>query len=50
MGAYTESDKRPVEKIAVWPRETNMRYKRDRYMFLPSNQPMVVWLQIKKIH
>ena len=22
-GAYTASDKRPVEKIAVWPRETS---------------------------
>ena len=25
-GAYTASDKRPVEKIAVWPRETNHIY------------------------
>ena len=23
-GAYTASDKRPVKKIAVWPRETNL--------------------------
>ena len=22
-GAYTASDKRPVEKLAVWPRETS---------------------------
>ena len=27
-GAYTASDKRPVEKIAVWPRETRKKHGR----------------------
>ena len=40
-GAYTASDKRPVEKIAVWPRETNitLHYTLHYITFTPIHDP-----------
>ena len=32
MGAYTASDKRPVEKIVVWPRESRSNEILQKYL------------------